>query len=161
MDVVERYFWVVCGAVMTLNVMIWRGRLGAFVASGRVSTAEVESFTRGALVVTWVAVAAWWGLEHVLSVNVKCLSWLDPSQPGSLAFSSVTIGFAAAWLWWVWGAGGDLIARVPNVFFTLFGPDSEFEPSTVRLVITAVMLIGGVVATFMGSTRPPFPGCAG
>lgn len=160
-DLVERYFSIVVGCVMTLNIAIWHGRLKPFVAVGRITQHEVDRFTRGATIAVWLSTAAWVAVEQGLSVRIQCVKLSDWSQPGSMALGAVVVCVWVAFLRWVWGWGGEFIARVPSAFMTPGRPETEYEPLTVRLVITGVLLIGGAGAVLAGNTRPPFPGCAG
>ena len=160
MDLVERYFWVMSGVVMSLNVAIWRSRLNEFVASGRVSPREIERFTRGSLIATWVGAGTWGAIERVLAVDMRCLRWFDLSQPGSLMFSAWALGLAVAFLGWLWGSGGELVARAPSAFIRPLSQESEFDSFTVRVVATTLVLVSSIGAFVVGSGMPSSPGCA-
>ena len=52
MPEIFKYFWFICAAVMTINLVIWRRRLTTVVERGIATQAEVDTFLRGAA--AWV-----------------------------------------------------------------------------------------------------------
>ena len=52
MPEIFKYFWFICAAVMTINLVIWRRRLATVVARGIATQAEVDTFLRG--VTAWL-----------------------------------------------------------------------------------------------------------
>lgn len=160
MDLVDRYFWFVAGLVGILNVAIWRSRLRPIVALGRVTQAEADAFVRGAAL--WIAIAtgALGAISLAFSVSPRCTQpFSNLTEPASVATTTV---FLLAWgglLRWVWGPGGEFLARAPGAFMTPASPDTEYEPSTVRIVVTGVVLSSAVGAAVVSSGMPAVPGC--
>lgn len=163
MAAVLRYFWFICAAVMLANVAIWRGRLRPLVATGRISAAECEGFTRGAVI--WLVgpclllglIALWAG--YVTPLCAGMFSFRDAPR----AATSVVILFCwAVFLWWIWLRGGaEFLARVWGVLGKWPNAERTYSPRVVRLVITGALLFSAVGAAVMyrAGPIPPEVGC--
>ncbi len=116
---------------------------------------------RGAAISIAVAAVTLGVIELSFSVDLRCIRPFVFTEPASAATSALIFGMWVALLLWVWGRGGEFIAKAPSVFMTLARPETEYEPSTVRLVITALVVVGGVGAFVASSGTPPSLGCAG
>lgn len=161
MDPVEKYFWLIAGAFAMLNVVVWRRRLTPMVAAGRVSKDEADAFIRGAALSIAIGASIFGLIDAVFGVGLGCVRPFAFSDPASAATSAAVLCAWVALLRWVWGRGGELIARAPSVFVQPLSADAEYDPFTVRVVATALVLVSGIGAFVVGGSMPPSSGCGG
>ena len=156
MPEIFKYFWFICAAVMTINLVIWRRRLATVVARGIATQAEVDSFLRG---------AAAWVIGSALALGVIGLlaGWTSPFCAGILAFdtlprvltSAVIVGAWCALLWWVWrGRGADFLARVGPAMGSRPSYDRSYSPTTVRAFVTLAIVANAVGASVAAQNVP-------
>jgi hypothetical protein len=158
-----RYFWFTCAVFMLINVLIWRHRLMMVVERGAATRSEVRQFIR------WVGVCLIGGPILLGLVGVMA-GWTSPFCAGVMRFtdlpsalvSLISVSGSAVLLWWVWrGNGADFLARVGPALGQRPTHDRTYSPAHVRLVVTAMVLLGGVGSVIMWRTMPlpPELGC--
>ena len=151
-----RYFWFLAAAVMLVNIVIWRFRIGA-VAEGRgVTKAEVDRF------VYWTAV---WLVGTPLLLGLVSISagWSSPMCAGMFMFDSVprilssaiTIAGYTAVLWWVWrGNGARFLSRIGPALNGAAADAKQWSPALVRGVVTAAVVISSIGAAVTWRAMP-------
>ena len=156
MPEIFKYFWFICAAVMTINLVAWRRRLATVVERGIATQAEVDTFLRG---------AAAWVIGSALALGVISLvaGWTSPFCAGILAFdtvprtltSAVIVGAWCALLWWVWrGRGADFLARVGPAMGNRPSYDRTYSPTTVRAFVTLLIVANAVGASIAAQNVP-------
>src|SRR5258705_9013686 len=154
-----QYFWFVCAAFMLLNVFIWKRRLAVVVERGNATKAEMDQFIR------WASLGLVGG-PVLLGVIGLVAGWSSPFCAGIMQFTDVsrtlvsllTLGSWIALLWWVWrGNGADFLARVAPALGQRPAYDTSYSPRTVRLIVTAIVLIGGAGSVLSWRTMPMPP----
>lgn len=155
-DWLIRYFWFVCAGAMVLNVIAWRRHLLALVASGSLTAFEAQRLTRGAAL--WLV-----GVPVILGLIALAAGWPDPLCAGALSFrdmpsavtSVILLVSWAALLWWVWlGRGAELLRHAGPALANSPSIKRAVAPSTVRLLITAVVLWSAIGGALMWRRSP-------
>jgi hypothetical protein len=164
MPAILRFFWFLCAAFMTINIVIWRGRLASLVSQGTATQAEADRFVR------WAALG-FVAVPVVLGIIGLAAGWSSPFCAGILAFDSIprlltSVVSLTSWLallYWVWrGSGAEFLARVGPALGKHASYGKTYSPRTARAYVTIVLIIssvGGVVA-FRSMPLPPDMGCA-
>lgn len=163
MPAILRFFWFLCAAFMTINIVIWRGRLATLVGQGTATQAEADRFVR------WATVGLV-GVPVLLGIIGLAAGWPSPFCAGILMFDSIprlltSLIYLTSWLallHWVWrGNGAEFLARVGPALGKHASYGKTYSPMTVRAYVTIVLIIssaGGVVA-FRSMPLPPDMGC--
>jgi hypothetical protein len=160
MEYLDRYFWFISGAVALINVAIWRRRLADVVATGRITQDESDRFVRGAIIAITVAVLVLGLTSLIVPTRPHCVRPFAASDPGSVVLSVVTVVAWLATLYWVWiGSGADFLSRAGGVLVTRLNPSRTYSPLTVRLFITALVLISAVGSLVVTRGEPFLPIC--
>lgn len=158
MPEIFRYFWFLCAAVMTVNIIIWRIRLAGAIERDMIAREEADRFTRlGAL---WLV-----GSSCAFGLIGLAAGWSSPFCAGFLSFDSVpqavtAILMIALWscsLWWVWrGKGAEFLARV-GPMLNARQSSSALSPRMVRLGVTAVVLASAAGSAISWRVVPADP----
>ncbi len=142
-DLLFRYFWVIGIAFVALNVSIGHYRARSLVASGEITRQERNKFSLW-LLAGAVALFGTEGLAQAIdrAPSLNCLLRFPPDTAGGVLSWALTLVTNGALLLWLWrGDGADLLARMAPAY--LRGPTGRrFNPSTVRLVLSALLVIG-------------------
>jgi hypothetical protein len=156
MLLILKYFWFICAAFMLVNVAIWRQRLTTIVSHGLATKTETDRFIR--LVTVWLI-----GGSLALGIIGLVAGWSSPFCAGMFTFDSVATCLAslialAGWvslLWWIWrGGGASFLARVAPALGQRPSFDRRYSEGLVRVVVTALVLIGGVGGAIMWRAMP-------
>ena len=156
-----RHFWLAVLAVMLVNLVIWRQRLKAVVATGQATREEARGFLRGVAIV--VAVFSLAGEGIVLAAgwpNPLCFYSEPWSAPGALAMWALT---ALAWgglLGWVWlGGGAERLARLGAVLVAKPLPGRTYSARQVRLYVTGMIAVIAIGLAINFTVMPRLPRC--
>jgi hypothetical protein len=153
-------FWLLFLGIMLVNVVIWRVRLAQLVTDGRASQEEVARFLRGAVVAIVgyslaaeaIVLAAGWP-------SALCFYSGPWSSPGTLAMLVLTGGCYALLLRWVWAGGGDdTLARLGPALGRRMREEPD-SPATVRVFVTAMLVLLCVGFVVNRAVMGPIPGC--
>lgn len=156
-----RHFWLLVLVMMLANIALWRRRLVALVAAGRVSRDEVARFLRGAVIITVVvplvaeavALAAGWP-------NALCFYSEPWTAPAALVMWGLTAATSALVLWWVWrGRGAEALARLGPALGGRTARERSYTPRQVRLVVTGVVVLSAVGTIVNRAVSPTMPRC--
>ena len=158
MPEIFRYFWFLCAAVMTVNIIIWRIRLAGAIERGMISREEADRFTR--LAALWLV-----GSSCAFGLIGLVAGWSSPFCAGFLSFDStpqaltalLMIALWSSTLLWVWrGKGAEFLARVGPM---LNGRQSliTLSPRMVRVGVTAVVLASATGAAISWRVVPADP----
>ena len=154
-----RYFWFLAAAFMLAYVLIWRSRSEEAVSAGVVSREEFDEFIRWASV--WLI-----GLPLLLGVISLVAGWPSPfcaripsfSDLPHALFSIVVLLAWASMLWWVWrGSGAEFIAHVLPRLNPSRTADRTYSPAVVRVVVTAIVIVSGVITPIVWRVTPMPP----
>lgn len=145
-----RHFWLVCGAIWALNLMLWKRRLDGAVGAGVLDQSDSRRF----LFVSGAAV----GLMCLAMQSIGLWTGTDPIRLATLGFgdrgsSAVTALMLVTWiavLWWVWlGRGAVLLGRVAPILRAGHQRAAPpLAPAVVRLVVTAGVAVTAAAAGF-------------
>jgi hypothetical protein len=143
-----RYFWFIAAGFMLVNIVVWRRRLAVVVTNGAATTDEVNRFVRG--LVLWLV-----GMPVLIGTIAVGAGWDSPFCAGMFSFGNAAqslisvIGLTGGLvlMWWIWrGNGADVLARIGPALGNRPVYDRPYSPRTVRLVVTALLLISNVGA---------------
>ena len=159
MPLILKYFWFIAALFMLVNVFHVRTRLVALVDRGVASQREVNPF------VLWLA--GWFVVAPlILGAIGLAAGWSSPFCGGVMLFATdyqilASIANVAVWasvLWWVWrGAGADFLSRAGPALSRQPSFQKRYSPQSVRLVVTAFILLSSVGAIISWRMMPSSP----
>jgi hypothetical protein len=159
MPAIFKFFWFLFAAAMAGNIIVWRSRASIIVARGTVTRAELDRLLQWAAV--WLV-----GTPIVLGLIALTAGWSSPFCAGILTFGSVpqsltSLVTLAAWvalLLWIWrGSGADLLARLGPSLSQRPAYDAKYSAKSVRVIATALVLLGGLGASISWRVMPASP----
>jgi hypothetical protein len=158
-DPVFQYFWAIAIGFVAINVAIGYRRAGALVAQGQITARERTTFS------LWVigGFTVLFGLQGLAQAidgasTITCLFAFPPRTLGGTLSWAVTLITNGAFLLWLWcGRGADFLSRIGPAY--LRGPaDRRFNPRTVRLALSALLIIGPIWGMAFQHLMPPIAG---
>ena len=154
-----KYFWFIAAVFMLVNVFHVRTRLAALVDRGVATQREVNQF------VLWLA--AWFVIAPlILGAIGLAAGWSSPFCGGVMKFGTdyqilASAANVAVWvsvLWWVWhGAGADFLSRAGPALARQPSYEKRYSPQSVRLVVTAFILLSSIGAIISWRMMPSSP----
>ncbi len=156
---IEEYFPLFCAAVVGINLFYGRSRAAALVESGRVTSDEVNTFAWSTFMLVGGAFTADWILTEVTRSDILCLIVFPPRNAAQLAGWLIQATLSGSTVFWLWARNGaDILARLAPAFTS--GPvlGREFSRTRVRWFVSAVVIVGPLIAIMTSHPGIP-PGC--
>ena len=159
MTLIVRYFWFIGALFMVANIVVLRRRSLAIVNDGLATKREMDQFI-GWVTVGLVVCPSLLGLIGLVAKgpSVFCGGILSFADLPRALTSLIVLASWVSLLWWVWrGDGADFLARVVPALGQRVSSTRKRSPGFVRLVVTAMVLGGGLGSAIMWRAMPMTP----
>jgi hypothetical protein len=158
---IEKYFSLFCVAMLGINLLYGRRRAAALVASGRVTSYELNTFAWSTFMLVGGAFMAFWIVTEIARTDLLCLIVFPPRRAAQLAVWTIQATFSGTTVYWLWARNGaDILARLAPAFTR--GPvlGREFSPTRVRWLVSAFVIVAPLIAIMAQLSHPGIaPAC--
>jgi hypothetical protein len=161
MLIVLRYALFLLAGFLMVNLFLGRRRAAPLVASGRLTQEELDRFARGCALIFGGFFLGGGTLQLLAGYpDPFCLATFPPRNGYGLALWLGQTALSGRIVWWLWAHDGARILAAVAPAFTN-GPvlTRTYAPRTVRLFVTAVVVLGPLGNILVQVNQPLLSGC--